>query len=214
MKAIRVAVVDDHPMFRAGVVQILSGNPVFEVVGEGASADDALKLAADLKPDLMLLDISMPGCGVAAAATIVKQQPSINVIMLTASEAEENVTATLESGVKGYLLKGTSGPELIRVAQSVCCGESYVTPTLAAKLLFQIKQKQTEQKAQQRDGHSELTSREEQVLDYVAQGLTNKEIARALDLSEKTVKHYMTIIMQKLQVRNRVEAVIHGTRRQ
>ncbi len=214
MKSIRVAVIDDHPMFRSGVVQILNDNAGFEVVGEGATAGEAIQLAKEFSPDLMLIDISMPGSGVEAAALITQLYPGINVIMLTASEAEENVTATLEGGAKGYLLKGTSGPELIRVAQAVCNGESYVTPTLAAKLLFQIKQKQTQQKAQQLDGHSELTSREEEVLDHVARGLTNKEIARALTLSEKTVKHYMTIIMQKLQVRNRVEAVIHGSRKQ
>lgn len=214
MKPIKVVVVDDHPMFRAGVVQILSGTSDFEVVGEGSTADDALQLAATVNPELMLLDISMPGSGIDAASRVLKSFPAINVIMLTASEAEENVTATLEAGVKGYLLKGTSGTELVRIARAACNGECYVTPTLAAKLLCQIKQKQTQQKALQNDGHSELTLREEEVLGHVAQGMTNKEIARALALSEKTVKHYMTIIMQKLQVRNRVEAVIQGMRKQ
>jgi two-component system, NarL family, nitrate/nitrite response regulator NarL len=213
MKAIRVAVVDDHPMFRAGVVQILKSSDVFEVVGEGGSAKDAVQLAKELAPNLMLIDISMPGSGLEATALITKLCPEINIVMLTASEAEENVTATLEAGAKGYLLKGTSGPELLRIAEAVCNGDSYVTPTLAAKLLCQMRQKQILQKAQQDDGHSELTVREEEVLDHVARGLTNKEIARALSLSEKTVKHYMTIIMQKLQVRNRVEAVIQGMRK-
>jgi DNA-binding NarL/FixJ family response regulator len=134
--------------------------------------------------------------------------------MLTASESEENVTASLEAGAKGYLLKGTSGPELVRIAHAVCCGDSYVTPTLAAKLLSQMRQKQQKQSKQIDDGISDLTSREEEVLDHVSRGLTNKEIARELALSEKTVQHYMTIIMQKLQVRNRVEAVIHGRRKQ
>ena len=214
MSQIRVVVVDDHPMFRGGVVQILEATPDFTVVGEGASADDALHLAKTLNPDLILLDISMPGSGIVAAARIVEANPAIGVIMLTASEAEENVTATLEAGVKGYVLKGTSGTELVRIARAACQGECYVTPTLAAKLLCQIKQKQTLQKALENDGHSELTVREEEVLGHVALGKTNKEIARALDLSEKTVKHYMTIIMQKLQVRNRVEAVIQGIRKQ
>jgi two-component system, NarL family, nitrate/nitrite response regulator NarL len=214
MSQIRVVVVDDHPMFRGGVVQILDATPDFKVVGEGASADEALHLAKTLNPDLILLDISMPGSGIVAAARIVEDNPAIGVIMLTASEAEENVTATLEAGVKGYVLKGTSGTELVRIARAACQGECYVTPTLAAKLLCQIKQKQTLQKALENDGHSELTVREEEVLGHVALGKTNKEIARALDLSEKTVKHYMTIIMQKLQVRNRVEAVIQGIRKQ
>lgn len=214
MRPINVVVIDDHPMFRAGVVQILSSTPDFAVVGEGASAAEAIHLAATLGPELMLLDISMPGSGIDAASHILKTHPAINVIMLTASEAEENVTAMLEAGVKGYLLKGTSGTELVRIARAACNGECYVTPTLAAKLLCQIKQKQTQLKALQSEGHSELTVREEEVLGHVAQGMTNKEIARALALSEKTVKHYMTIIMQKLQVRNRVEAVIQGMRKQ
>lgn len=214
MKPIRVVVVDDHPMFRGGVVLTLKSSGEFEVVGEGASAKDAIQLAKECEPELMLLDISMPGSGLEAAALISKLCPDVSIIMLTASESEENVTSSLEAGAKGYLLKGTSGPELLRIAQAVCGGDSYVTPTLAAKLLAQMRQKQQKQAKQIDDGVSDLTSREEEVLDHVSRGLTNKEIARELALSEKTVKHYMTIIMQKLQVRNRVEAVIQGRRKQ
>ncbi len=210
IKPIRVVVVDDHPMFRGGVVQILSSCDKFHVVGQGGSAKDAIQLAKEFEPNLMLLDISMPGCGLEAAALISKVCPDIQIIMLTASESEENVTSSLESGAKGYILKGTSGPELIMIAQSVCGGESYVTPTLAAKLLTQIRHKKQKQEV---DGLSDLTTREEEVLDHVSRGMTNKEIARELQLSEKTVKHYMTIIMQKLQVRNRVEAVLQGRRK-
>jgi two-component system, NarL family, nitrate/nitrite response regulator NarL len=214
MVPIRVVVVDDHPMFRGGVVLTLTSSGEFDVVGEGATAKDAIQLAKEHEPDLMLIDISMPGSGLEAAALISQLCPAIQIIMLTASESEENVTASLEAGAKGYLLKGTSGPELVRIAHAVCCGDSYVTPTLAAKLLSQMRQKQQKQSKQIDDGISDLTSREEEVLDHVSRGLTNKEIARELALSEKTVKHYMTIIMQKLQVRNRVEAVIHGRRKQ
>jgi two-component system, NarL family, nitrate/nitrite response regulator NarL len=211
MSQIRVVVVDDHPMFRGGVVQTLKTCDMFEVVGEGATAKEAIQLAKDISPDLMLLDITLPGCGLQAAAAIAQLYPAVQIVMLTASEAEENVNAALETGAKGYILKGTSGPELIRIAQAVCSGDSYVTPTLAVKLLAQLRHKKQKQDD---EGISELTSREEEVLDHVSRGLTNKEIARELALSEKTVKHYMTIIMQKLQVRNRVEAVLHGRRRQ
>lgn len=214
MKPIRVVVVDDHPMFRGGVVQILGGHSAFDVVGEGETARDAVHLAKSCGPDLMLLDISMPGSGLEAAAQIKKLCPEIQVVMLTASEEEQNVSASLDAGAKGYLLKGTSGPELIRIAQAVCGGDSYVTPTLAAKLLSQMRVTHAQQKLASENGISVLTSREEEVLEQVSLGLTNKEIARHLALSEKTVKHYMTIIMQKLQVRNRVEAVIHGLRKQ
>jgi two-component system, NarL family, nitrate/nitrite response regulator NarL len=210
MSFIRIAVIDDHPLFRSGVIQILTASKAFEVVGEGSCARDAIHIAKETNPNIILLDISMPGSGLEAAAVISQQCPEVNIIMLTASEAEENVTASLECGAKGYVLKGTSGPELIRVAQAICIGDSYVTPTLAAKLLTQLRQTKKRQEA---EGHSELTSREEEVLDHVSRGLTNKEIARQLALSEKTVKHYMTIIMQKLQVRNRVEAVLHVRRK-
>ena len=210
---ITVVVIDDHPMFRVGVVNVLSESKAFYVVGQGGTAADAIALAKEKNPHLILIDIGIPGSGLEAAATISQLCPGTHIIMLTASESEENVTASLGMGAKGYLVKGTSGPELIRIAKAVCGGEFYVTPTLAAKLLCQMKQKQMQQKTIQKDGHSELTSREEEVLDHVALGLTNKEIARALSLSEKTVKHYMTLIMQKLQVRNRVEAVIQGMRK-
>ena len=133
VKPIRVAVIDDHPMFRSGVVAVLNASESFDVIGEGGSAQEAILLAKELEPDLMLLDISMPGCGLAAASSIIKNTPNVNVIMLTASETEENVNASLESGAKGYILKGTSGPELVRIAQAVCNGDSYVTPTLAAR---------------------------------------------------------------------------------
>ena len=130
--------------------------------------------------------------------------------MLTASEREEDVTASLQTGVKGYLLKGTSGPEFLKVVESVYEGESYVSPGLAARLLAQPQAAVAFEASEQK---SSLTGREKEILEQVELGLTNKEIARKLSVSEKTVKHYMTNIMSKLQVRNRVEAVLLSRRK-
>ena len=201
----RIAVIDDHPLFRAGVVQFLKSAGGFELVAEGANAQEAMNIARDLHPDVMLLDVSMPGSGLEAAREICKINPDIRIVMLTVCDMDDSVASCLELGVRGYLLKGISAEELIRVVRSVCEGESYITPTLAARLITQIRNKA---KAKPAPTPSDLTMREEAVLNEVTRGLTNKEIARNLSLSEKTVKHYMTSIMQKLQVRSRLEAAL------
>jgi DNA-binding NarL/FixJ family response regulator len=126
--------------------------------------------------------------------------------MLTVSESEEHVSQALAAGAQGYVLKGTSGPELIHTMRAVARGESYVSPSLAARLLTMSRR--TPQVSNEDSDRADLTPREEGILDHVALGMTNKEIARRLSISEKTVKHYMTNIMQKLHVRNRVEAVL------
>ena len=203
---IRVAVIDDHPLFREGVSHTIRSSNLLEVIGEGATADDAVRIAKDELPDIVLLDVSMPGGGIEAARTIARVCPVVKTIMLTVSESEEHVTQALEAGAQGYVLKGTSGSELINTMRAVSRGESYVTPGLAARLLS-LSKRQAQGLAQDSD-LPELTNREEQILDLVARGLTNKEIAKTLTISEKTVKHYMTNVMQKLQVRNRVEAVL------
>ena len=202
---IRVAVIDDHPLFREGVTSTIRGSAYLEVAGEGSTADDALRVARDELPDIVLLDVSMPGGGIAAAESIARHCPAVKTIMLTVSESEEHVSQALEAGAQGYVLKGTSGAELVGMMRAVSRGETYVTPGLAARLLTISR---TQSKVSQAEDIAELTKREEQILDHVARGLTNKEIAIALTISEKTVKHYMTNVMQKLQVRNRVEAVL------
>ena len=198
---VRIALVDDHPMLREGVAGTLRSERDFEIVGQGETADDACRLAHELMPDVMLLDISMRGNGVKAAATISTTCPVVKLIMLTVSEDEEDVLAAFKAGARAYVLKGVSGPELIRIVRSVLAGEPYVTPSLAVGLLGDLRQ--TTAVA---DPLSDLTRREREILEHVAVGESNKEVALALKLTEKTVKHYMTNILQKLQVRNRVEA--------
>ncbi|MGK9259744.1 response regulator transcription factor [Sinorhizobium meliloti] len=205
MTGIRVAVVDDHPLFREGVTRSLSEIDGFEVVAEGGSRDEAIAIAQSFNPDVMLLDISMPGGGLNAIPAILSVAPSQKIVMLTVSEANDDVAAALKEGAKGYLLKGIGARALADVIRTVASGESYVAPTLSAKLL-------TGQLANPAPAKSnlvaELTRREQEVLHLVASGMSNKQIARKLDLHEKTVKHHMTQIMAKLDVANRTEAAM------
>lgn len=205
--AIRVVIVDDHPLFREGVATTLDSYPDIEVVGEGNSADEALRLARELLPDVLLLDVSMPGGGVKAARDIAAAFPVVRIIMLTVSEHEEDVLRSLKAGARGYILKGVTARDLVGIVRAVHSGESYVTPTLAASLLADFRDEGSD--ASSEDGPlDELTVRERQILELLATGRSNKEIARSLDLAEKTVKHYVTNILEKLQVRNRVEAAV------
>jgi DNA-binding NarL/FixJ family response regulator len=205
---IRIGIVDDHPLLRDGVVSTLKAAGM-DVVGAGASASDATRLASQHAPDIMLLDISMPGGGVEAARAIAHSHPKIMTIMLTVSEREDDVIAAIEAGARAYVLKGICGPELITTIRAVNQGETYITPQIAARVLAKMQRRSNSGvPTRTRGAETELTVREEQIMNQVAKGLTNKEIALKFSLSEKTIKHYMTSVLQKLQVRNRVQAVI------
>jgi DNA-binding NarL/FixJ family response regulator len=207
---IRTAIVDDHPLFREGVSKLLARTPGIEIVADGSTGLDAINIARQLLPDVLVLDLRLPDSGVNAASTIAREYPTVRIIILTASDCDSDVAAMLQVGVHGYLLKDCTGQEIVRAVQRVHAGEFYVTPSLAARLLTEMSTP-----APKLDDRSEdLSGREEVVLEQVSKGLTNKEIARALNLREKTVKHYMTNIMQKLGVRNRLEAVLMGQKRQ
>lgn len=207
--AIRIAVIDDHPMFREGAGQSLACVDGIEVIGEGASAADALRVAEELRPDVMLLDISLPGGGVEAAANIARACPSVRIIMLTASENEHDVSSALQAGARGYILKGSSGDEVVATVRAIARGDSYVAPNLAARLL--IKQGKRIGTIVERNAH-DLTSREEEIFALVSRGMSNKEVARCRKCTERSVKHHMTNIMRKLHVRNRVEAALKFSR--
>jgi DNA-binding NarL/FixJ family response regulator len=200
-EAIRVAVVDDHPMFRAGVISSLRDETGIEVVGEAADATSALSLARAELPDVMILDIAMPGGGLSAAAQIASSCPATRIVMLTVSEDEDDLLAAVKSGASGYVLKGAGGRELADVVRAVTAGDVYVPPALAWGMLREL--------GTPRSGpYDELTDRERQVLELVAEGLSNQEVGDRLGLAEKTIKHYMTNILGKLQVRSRVEAAL------
>lgn len=204
---VRIVLVDDHPLFRDGVASTLQAGPDFEVVGEGASAVEALHLAQQLMPDMIVLDIDMPGSGLNAVPTIAAACPAIKIVMLTVSEQEDDVLHALKLGAHGYVLKGITARELRAILRAVWAGEVWVSPTLAAGLLREMTGKRPDA-GSPADPLSELTDRERQILQLVAAGRSNKEIGGELSLTEKTVKHYMTNILQKLHVRNRVEAAL------
>ncbi len=198
---VRVVVADDHPMFRAGVVGTLGAHPDILVVGEAEDAAGAVALARQHLPDVALLDITMPGGGLQAARDIGAACPATRVVMLTASEDEDDLLAAMKAGASGYVLKGAGATELVGVIRRVGAGEVYVSPGLAWGLLREMSRPRT-------GPLDELTGREREVLELVASGLSNQEVGDRLGLAEKTIKHYMTNILGKLQVRSRVEAAL------
>ncbi|KQP22664.1 response regulator transcription factor [Pseudorhodoferax sp. Leaf267] len=206
-EVIEVLVVDDHPLFRQGVVHSLGLDPDFRVVGETASGEEALALAQALLPNVVLLDISMPGwSGIVTAERIAMACPATAIVMLTMSEDKDKLLAALKAGARGYVLKGVSARELAGVLRGAVAGEVYVSPSIAAEMLVSL----TRHKAP--DPLQELTERERRILGLIGSGKTNREIGDALCLSEKTIKHYVTNILQKLQVRSRVEAALLASR--
>jgi len=200
---IRILLADDHPLFREGVAHSLGVEPDFEIIAQAGSGEEAIELVQRLHPDIVLLDVSMSGMGgIAAAARISASAPVVRIMMLTVSENRENLMAALKAGAHGYVLKGVSASELRAITRRVAAGEAYVTPALAADMLTEFSNPHPS------DSFSELTPREAQILQLLSQGLTNREIGERMFLAEKTVKHYMTSILQKLHVRSRTEAAL------
>ena len=204
---IEILVVDDHPLFRQGVVHSLEMDSGFRVVGETSSGEEALALARSLMPDVVLLDVNMPGWGgIVTAEKIAMACPATVIVMLTGSDDKDKLLAALKAGARAYVLKGVSAKELAHVVRSSVAGEVYVSPSIAAEMLVSL----THGKAP--DPLQELTDREREILALIGTGLTNREIGEKIFLSEKTIKHYVTNILQKLQVRSRVEAALVASR--
>ena len=202
---LRILVADDHPIYRDGVVTSLEETGEFRVVATASSAEEAIRLADQKHPDIALLDLSMPGGGLSAVSAIIGANSAKHVAMLTVSEEDENVANALKLGAVAYILKGVSARELRSILKGVTRGEAHVSPTLAAKVLTIMSKSDPDTSTSPLQS---LTKREEDILRLVAKGQSNKEVAKALDIQEKTVKHYMTIIMGKLDARNRVEAAL------
>lgn len=202
---ISIIVVDDHPLFREGVVNSLQESGYFDVVAQAGSHDDAIREAEKHLPDLMLLDVSMPGGGIETAYEITRRVPIVKIIMLTVSEQEHDVQSALKAQAQGYVLKGVGSSELIEILRDIKNGDSYISPNLAANLLMRSTDDAITQESPE---DFDLNTRERQILEKLASGLSNREIANDICLSEKTVKHYMTNIMHKLHVSNRVQAAI------
>ncbi len=206
---LRIVVADDHPLFREGVVHSLSSEPDIEIVGEAADGMEAARLAADLLPDLVLMDLTMPkGGGIEATRRIAASVPATAVLILTVSENRDDLLDALKAGARGYVLKGVPSDGLVHAVRAVSNGEVYITPALATSILHEMT---TGDKA---DPIEQLTPRERDILELVAEGRTNREIGEQLFLAEKTVKHYMTNVLQKLHVRSRVEAALLAQKRE
>ena len=203
---IRVALISNHPLYRDGFRQaLLSAHHMVPV--EGVRTSDAISMAREGLADVLLIDVlDLPGGSIEMAATLARDHPKVRIVLLSDSEHAGDATAALDAGIRGYVLKTVEGVELIEIVKNIHEGESYVAPQVAARA---IQLKYSAPAAAERP--HKLTQREAEVFGHLSAGLTNKEIARALSISEKTVKHHMTIILEKLNARNRIEAILSAT---
>lgn len=194
---VSVAFVDDHPMLLEGVQSIFRRRAGYNVVGTGICCDDAFEIARNIGPDVMVMDLNMEGDAFACIRNISDSFPRIKVIAFTASAGVHHAVQALEAGARGYVLKGGPLASLAEAVDTVVRGETYITQGFATKLISAMQQSRTAEEFK-------MSSREDQIVRLVLEGKTNKQIGDELDLTEKTVKYYMTIIMNKLHVKNRV----------
>lgn len=205
---IRVLVADDHPMLREGLVTVLDTQQDFEVVGEAADGSEVVRLAERLNPDVILLDLEMPGVdGVAALEKLRSAGSEARTIVFTAYDTDERILGALRAGARGYLLKGASRTEIFDAIRTVHAGGSLLQPVVTNKLL------QTMSREERREETEPLTSREIEVLGLLALGLQNKEIASRLFITERTVKFHVSSLMHKLGAENRTETVTIAAQR-
>jgi DNA-binding NarL/FixJ family response regulator len=213
MSKIRVLLVDDHHLFREGLVNILASQPDFEVVGEASDGIEAVVKANQLSPDLILMDITMPVCdGLEATQRITQDLPDVTIVMLTVSDDNEQVFEAIRNGAQGYLLKSINSQDMLAAMRGAVRGEAAISRALSGRIL-----KEFQRIGRQVAGHIDrelvgLTAREQEVLELVAQGATNKEIAQALHVSIHTVKSHMRKILTKLHLEKRQEAALYARR--
>jgi DNA-binding NarL/FixJ family response regulator len=207
---IRVLLVDDHPVFRHGLTALLSASPDVEVVGEGSTGFDAVRLAEELRPDVVVMDLHMPELdGIEATRRITGQQPDSGILVLTMFADDDSVFAAMRAGARGYLVKGADGPDVLRAISAVARGEAIFGPSVAQRVLGYLTRPLS---AQDQRVFPELTAREREILGLVASGLGNAAIAGRLSLSHKTVRNNVSSIFTKLQVADRAEAIVRARR--
>jgi DNA-binding NarL/FixJ family response regulator len=208
MPKIRVLIADDHPLFRDGVHGLLDSLPATEVVGEAGNGDEAVAMAAALAPDVVLMDVKMPGVnGIEASRAFVANSPAVAVLVVTMFEDDDTVFAAMRAGARGYILKGASQDELLHAISAVSAGGAVFGPGIAQRLLGFFAAARPTPAPQL---FPELTEREREILALIAQGLTNVEIAERLVLSLKTVQNHVSNICGKLQLADRAQAAIRA----
>lgn len=208
MSDLRALIADDHPMFRDGVRAMLLSAPGLELAGEAETGEEAVSLALELRPDVVIMDIQMPGGGgIEATKKIKERSPEINVLMVTMFEDDASVFAAMRAGASGYILKGANYEEMLRAIRAAGNGEAIFSPKLALRLVdfFSSMTRKAPPGA-----FPELSEREREILDLIARGLKNQEIAKQLYLSPKTVRNNVSSILHKLQVADRAEAIIRA----
>lgn len=208
-----ILIVDDHVLFREGLHNIISRWDDFEVVGEARNGLEAVEMARNLLPDIVLMDISMPVMdGLQATRLIARELPSTQVVILTMSEEEENLFRAIQYGARGYVLKDTPSAGLRKKLDGVMRGEAALSGSMATKILNEFSKPRPRLANLENDNLERLSEREQQVLELVVQGLSNPEIAEKLYLSENTIKKYLHNILEKLHLNNRVEAAIYAVK--
>jgi DNA-binding NarL/FixJ family response regulator len=208
MEAIRVLIADDHPHFRKGLRALLSSATDLEVVAEAGDGERAISLATELQPDVIIMDLHMPGVGgIEATRRILRSSPHISVLVLSMFEDDDSIFAALQAGARGYLLKGALKAEILRAIRSVTSGEAIFGPIIAKRLINYFAIPRPSAPA---DAFPELTEREHEILALVAQHQTNPEIARRLQLSPKTIRNHVSNVFTKLQVADRAQAIIRA----
>ena len=207
MEKIRVLIVDDHPVFRFGLRSLIASIPELEVIGEATSGDAAIKEAANVEPDVILMDINMPGLnGIEATRQILGTQPQIGILVITMFD-DDSVFDAMQAGARGYLLKGADPDETVRAIHSVANGAAIFSPKVAERLITYFGRTKDVTSS---EAFPELTEREREILELIAQGLTNPAIAEKLVLSPKTVRNHVSNIFSKLQVSDRSQAIIRA----
>ena len=209
---IKILIVDDHVLLREGLVKILSLDNDLEVIGEASRGEEAVALARELTPDVILMDINMPGInGIEATKVIKTEMPQIGIIALTIHDDEEYIFELVRAGVSGYVLKDIQPERLIAAIKDVAQGKSVIHPAITAKLLGEFN-RLSERKTRP-SSFDDLTIRELDVLELIAKGMANKDIAQSLFISEKTVKNHITNIFRKLSVDDRTQAALYAIKK-
>lgn len=208
MNPVRLLIADDHPVFRYGLRALFSAEPTIELVGEATTGEETIQQASVLLPDVILMDLNMPGInGIEVTRRILATQPTCAILMLTMFDDDASVFAAMRAGARGYLLKGAEAEETLRAIAGVSAGEAIFSPAIARRLMHYFGAERAEQTARL---FPELTEREREVLRLLAQGYTNAALAEKLVLSQKTVRNHVSSIFTKLQVAGRAEAIIRA----